>query len=92
MKYLIIMLMLAFPRAALAQTSGPTPEQLRTLQLHLNEQQQQLNQLRLQQPSTPQLDQQMQSLQNQLDQQQIELQRLNQQQSSSSRVLVHPPR
>jgi len=92
MKYLVILLAVALPAAAFAQTTGPTPEQLRTLQLHLNEQQQQLNQLRLQQPSTPQRDQQLQSLQNQLDQQQIELQRLNQQQSSSPRVLVHPPR
>ncbi len=85
MKYFVILLAVALSPAAVAQTAGPTPEQLRTLQLHLNEQQQQVNQLRLRQPSTPQRDQQLQSLQNQLDQQQIELQRLRQQQSSCPR-------
>ena len=81
-KCLIVFMAAAFPIAALAQTAGPTPEQLRTLQLRLNEQQQQINQQRLQQPSAPQRNQQLQSLQNQLDQQQIELQRLKQQQLS----------
>jgi DNA repair exonuclease SbcCD ATPase subunit len=71
----------ALPAAALAQTHG-TPEQLRTFQLRLDEQQQQLNQQRQKQPSLPQRDQQLQSLQNQLDQQQIELQRLKQQQQT----------
>ena len=85
MKYLVILLAVVLTPAAFAQTPGPTPEQLRTLQLHLDEQQQQVNQLRLQQPSTPQRDQQLQSLQNRLDQQQIELQRLKQKASSCPR-------
>jgi dethiobiotin synthetase len=85
MKRLILLAALTLPSAVLAQTSGPTPQQLRTLQLRLNEQQQQLNQLRLRQPTSPQQDQQMRSLQNQLDQQQIELQRLKQQQESCLR-------
>jgi dethiobiotin synthetase len=82
MKLLFTLVVAVLPAAALAQTNGPTPEQLRTLQLRLDEQQQQVNQQRLRQPSTPQRDQQLQSLQNQLDQQQIELQRLKQQQQS----------
>ena len=85
MKRLILLAALTLPSAVLAQTSGPTPQQLRTLQLRLNEQQQQLNQLRLRQPTSPQQDQQMRALQNQLDQQQIELQRLKQQQESCLR-------
>ena len=85
MKYLVILLAVALSPAAVAQTAGPTSGQLRTLQLHLNEQQQHLNQLRLQQPSTTQRGQQLQSLQSRLDQQQIELQRLKQQQSSCPR-------
>jgi len=79
-KRLLALVITALPVVALAQTTGPTPEQLRTLQLRLNEQQQQLNQQRLKPPSTPRRDQQLQMLQNQLDQQQIELQRLKQQQ------------
>jgi hypothetical protein len=81
-KRLLALVITALPVVALAQTTGPTPEQLRTLQLRLNEQQQQLNQQRLKPPSTPRRDQQLQMLQNQLDQQQIELQRLKQQQQS----------
>jgi hypothetical protein len=82
MKQLAILLALTLPSVALAQTSGPAPEQLRSLQLRQDEQQQQLNRQRLLQPSTPQRDLQLQSLQNQLDQQQIELQRLKLQQQS----------
>jgi hypothetical protein len=85
MKRLILLAALALPSAVLAQTGRPTPEQLQTLQLRLNEQQQQLNQLRLRQPTVPPQDLQMRSLQNQLDQQQIELQRLRQQQESCPR-------
>ena len=77
---LTVLLTLALPVAALAQIGPPTPEQLRMQQLHLDENQQQLNRLRLQQPSTPQREQQLQSLQFQLDQQQLEIERLKQQQ------------
>ena len=86
MKRLILLAALTLPSAVVAQTSGPTPEQSRTLQLRLNEQQQQLNQLRLRQPTAPQQDAEMRSLQNQLDQQQIELQRLKQQQQICPRA------
>jgi hypothetical protein len=84
MRRLVILLTLALPSTALAQTTGPTPEQLQSFQLRQNEQQLQLNQQRLQQPSTPQRDLQLQLLQDQLDQQQIDLQRLNLQQQSCS--------
>jgi hypothetical protein len=86
MKSILVVVAISLPTISLGQTSGPTPEQLRTMQLRLNEQQQQLNQLRLSQPPTLQRDQQMRSLQNQLDRQQIELQRLRQEQQSCARV------
>ena len=82
---LIVVLALTLPWTALAQTTGPTPYQLRTFQLRLNDQQQQLNQLRLRQPLTPTRDRQLQSLQQRLNQQQLELQRLKRQQQSCAR-------
>jgi len=85
MKPVLALLAVLLPTAAFGQTTGPTPEQLRALQLRLNEQQQQLNQLRLRQPSTIPRDQQLQSLQNQLDRQRLELQRLKLEQQSCLR-------
>jgi hypothetical protein len=85
MKPVLAVLAVLLPTAAFGQTTGPTPEQLRALQLRLNEQQQQLNQLRLRQPSTIPRDQQLQSLQNQLDRQRLELQRLKLEQQSCLR-------
>jgi hypothetical protein len=83
MRWYWVLAVMTFPAAALAQTTGPTPEQLRTLQLQLNQQQQQLNQMRLRQAAPrPGQNQQIQSLQMQLDRQQIELQRLRLQQQS----------
>ena len=85
MKPVLALLAVLLPAAAFGQASGPTPEQLRSLQLRLNEQQQQLNQLRLRQQPSVQRDLQLQSFQNQLDRQQIELQRLKQEQQSCPR-------
>ena len=62
MKQLVVLLAFTVPSVALAQASGPTPEQLQSFQLRQNEQQQQLNQQRLLQPSTPERNLQLQLL------------------------------
>jgi len=83
--FFVLLAVLMSTTATLAGVASPTPEQLRSMQLRLNEQQQQLNQLRLRQPPALQRDQQLQSLQSQLEQQQIELQRLKMEQQGCTR-------
>lgn len=90
---LLLALVLAFPSAALARspglpvvvapglTPGPSPQQVQSLQLQLNEQQLQLNQLQ-QQPQTPLQNQNLLNMQQQLFQQQIQLQQLKTQQGT----------
>jgi hypothetical protein len=82
MRWLFVFAMLAFAMPALAQSGGPTADQLRVQQLQHDEQQQQLHQLQTQQPPGQPPNPQIRSLQRQLDRQQLELQRLKQQQQS----------